>query len=132
MKNVIKKFLVTCFISISFLCQAQETKARSGYSVTVNSKMGEMTMTKEELKNAAFGVRHVLPELAAKASLQGFKFKCPGRATIVIQGDKLTSDAIQAIMGSQTGDHVVIYDPVFRIDGIDQSTMGSVTIELKK
>jgi biotin carboxylase len=111
MKNsFIKSLLVICFLSSSILCTAQENKRRNNYTLSVNSKIGETTMTRDDLKNATIGVEIFNSEFKEKVRLQGFTFKCPGQKALVIKGDKLTADAIQCIMGTKIGNYITIYD----------------------
>jgi hypothetical protein len=127
-----RNLFIICFISISFFCQAQENKAKNNYNVSVNSKTGETTLTKEELKKAKIGVEIFNSEFAGKVSLQGFTFKCPGQKAIVVKGDKLPAEAIQCIMGSKIGNYITIYDAVFQVDGKNQTASKSaVSIKIK-
>ena len=133
MEKHLKAFLVVVLLTFSAVVIAQETKRNPGYTLSVNSKVGETAMTKYELVNATLGVQTNKPELAGRVTLHGFTFKCAGRGAFVINGDKLTGEAIAWINRSNVGDYISLYDPVFQIDGKPAKSDGnkSVIIKLK-
>ena len=88
-------FLIISFVLISFLSQAQETRQRINYTVSVNSKIGEISMSKEELKNAKVGVHTFNVNDEGKVVLKNFTLKCPGQNPLIVNGEVMSSDANQ-------------------------------------
>jgi hypothetical protein len=119
MKNSIKHFLCLGFLFVSFFSHSQEME-KKGFAVSVNKKVENATMTKDEFRQATFDIYSYLPVLAGQAKLKGFSVKYPGQKEIAIEGNKLSEAAIRGLAQLKSGDQIVIYnmksDSYFKID----------------
>ena len=112
------KYLIVIFLVASAnVSNAQEKVERKGFALSVNSKIDEALMTKEDLKNATFGVHSFYEEFVGRVGLKGFTIKYPGQKEIKIQGNKLNAEAIRALSKLKLGDEVVAYDAISQTDG---------------
>ena len=130
MRNIINNLIVTFFISVSIFCQAQDTHKQGNYILSVDSKTGEIIMSKEDLKNATISLQ--AKKSGENVILKAFKLKCPGHKAIIVNGEKMTAEAIQILRASKIGDYVTVYDPTFIADGKEKTPSNTfVSILLK-
>ena len=110
MKNLLFKISLFLLITTNAFCQTDIEKEKEGFVVTVNSKFFEAIMTKDEFKNAKFGIHSFNPEMAGKFGLKKFTVKYPGQKPIVNEGDKLNEQAAEGLMKLKNGDQIIVYD----------------------
>ncbi len=75
----------------------------------INSKTGEMSMTRAELKTAVLSIMSD-GKIDPDVGLISYTIKAPGFPAKVIGGDKL-EPASDLISRTGTGDYIVLYDP---------------------
>lgn len=90
-----------------------------------NDDSGSLKMTREAVGAAPVGA--ALPDFDFELNLKvnSFKFKAPGAATVLVQGDKLNDAARNALKKVKRGDVVQIFD-------INAKIQGNSTYNLKK
>jgi hypothetical protein len=121
--KIIFIFLIQSFI----VCNAQQ-KDRKGFAISVNSKIDSLLLTKNEFKNATFGIHSFYPEFEGKLKLKKFKVKYPGRKEIEIDGSKLNEKAIRELQSLKIGDKIIVYDAVSQNNHVEIFGLMIITI----
>jgi len=82
-----------------------------------NDDSGSLKMTREAVGSAPVGA--TLPDFDFELNLKvnSFKFKAPGAATVLVQGNKLNTAAKNALKKVRRGDVVQIFDIKAKIQG---------------
>lgn len=83
-----------------------------GFSIAVNSKVREITMTKEEFSNAIFSIFSYYTMNDDGLKLLRFKVKYPGFKEIEIEGTTLNKSAKNKLKNLKRGDIVLVYDAI--------------------
>ena len=115
--SIFKYFAILLFAMTSFDGFAQENSRQKGFSIAVNSKVGEISMTKNEFETAVFSVHSFHPEFVGRIGIKGFSVKYPGQKEIKINGNQLNEQAKQGLKKLSRGDQILVYDALSVQDG---------------
>lgn len=102
-------------------------------AATVRKESGYVKMPKSSLAKTT--VRVELPDFLfdLKFTIQSFKIKVPGQATITVTGNKMNAQAQTAINKARVGDVIGIFDVKSSINGVSLNVKDAspVTIEIQ-
>ena len=112
-----RNYFYLFLLCILTLLSGFESFQENGFAVSVNKKFSEAKMTKQEFKNAIFGVHSFNPEYVDKIGLKGFTVRYPGLKEIKISGTKLNSETIKKLEKLKRGDQIIVYDAISDYSG---------------
>ena len=115
--SIFKSLAILLLVMTGFESLSQEISKQKGFSIAVNSKFGEISMTKNEFETAVFSVHSFYPEFVGRIGIKGFSVKYPGQKEIKIDGNKLNDQAKQGLKKLSQGDQILVYDALSVPDG---------------